>query len=206
MKFTRKSLEETVAGQLQANSQILSRKELFREKLSQDPNMIKKGYEHGWIIFGDRVLFVRSRWEANLCAYYEFLKNNGSIKEWEYEKETFWFEGLKRGTTNYKPDFRITRNDDSQYRVEVKGYWEKKDTVKMNRMKKYHPDVQMKYIQENEYKAIAEKSGLYPGWDQPFQKREDIQALLDEQILRDPPKPKAKSKPKKPVIKNKLVL
>lgn len=204
MKFTRKSLMETVAGQLPENQEKLTRKELIRQKLQDDPSMIKRGYEHGWIVFGIRVLFVRSRWEANLCAYYEFLKNNGSIKEWEYEKEVFWFEGLKRGTTNYKPDFRITRNDGSQYRVEVKGYWEKKDTVKMNRMKKYHPEIVMKYIQENEYKAIAEKSDLYPGWDQPLQKREDIQALLDEQILRDPPVKKTKSK--NTATTNKIVL
>jgi len=192
MKFTRKTLSETVAGKLPENKPALSRKEVIREKLQEDPNMIKRGYEHGWIQFGERVLFVRSRWEANLCAYYEFLKQKGSIKDWDYEKETFWFEGILRGTNNYKPDFKITRTDESEYRVEVKGYWEKKDTVKMNRMKKYHPNIQMKYIQENEYKEIAQNSSLYPGWGQPFQKREQIQHLLDAQLLSKPPVPKTK--------------
>lgn len=196
MKFTTKTISRTLAGQLPENKAALSRKDLIREKLQEDPNMIKRGYEHGWLVFGERVVFVRSRWEANLCAYYEFLKNNGSIKEWEYEKETFWFEGILRGTNNYKPDFRITRMDDTMYRIEVKGYWEKKDTVKMNRMKKYHPSIQMKYIQENEYKEIAEKSAMFPGWDQPFKKREEIQHLLDAQLLRNPPVIKKKSLPK----------
>lgn len=211
MKFTKETLSKTIAGSLPENQEKLSRKEFIRQKLAEDPDMIKRGYERGYVVFGDRAVFVRSRWEANICAYYEFLKAHGKIHDWEYEPETFWFEGIKRGTNNYKPDFKITemRTDqfildetDTFHWVEVKGYWEQKDTVKQNRMAKYHPNVKMVYILEKQYNDIAFDSHLYPGWGQPFRKKEEVQHLLD---LR-PPKEKAK-RPKSPnKIKNKIVL
>lgn len=208
MKFTTKTLSETLAGKLPENQEKLNRKEMIREKLQEDPSMIKRGYERGYVVFGDRAVFVRSRWEANLCAYYEFLKNNGSIIEWEYEPHTFWFEGIKRGTNNYKPDFKITEECPDpvhvpiSYYVELKGHWEKKDTVKMNRMKKYYPGIKMVYIQEPEYLEILANKKLYPGWDQPFKKRDEVQHLLD--LI--PPKEKVKRPKAPPKIKNKIVL
>ena len=210
MKFTLKSVSATVAGLKEENKQILSRKELVREKLAEDPHMIKRGYERGYVVFGDRAVFVRSRWEANLCAYYEFLKVNGKIHDWEYEPTTFWFEGIKRGTNNYKPDFKIIDQRTDQYildetdtfrYIELKGYWEQKDTVKQNRMKKYFPEIEMEYILKKQYDAIAFDSELYPGWGQPFKKKEEVQHLLDLHPKKEKPK-KAKST----VKKNKIVL
>lgn len=202
MKFTLKSLSTTKAGQKPENEEKLSRKEFIRQKLQEDPDMIKRGYERGYVVFGDRAVFVRSRWEANLCAFYEFLKVSGKILDWEYEPTTFWFEGIKRGTNNYKPDFKITYLDGSFEYIEVKGYWEQKDTVKQNRMKKYFPDIVMVYILKKQYDDIAFDSALYPGWGQPFKKKEEVQHLLDLQPKKErPKKPKAKT-----TIKNKIVL
>lgn len=201
--FTRHSLLQTSAGHLPENKVKLSRKEMIREKLAEDPNMIKRGYKHGWIIFDDRVLFVRSSWDANIAAFLQWQKEQGIIKEWEYESETFWFDGVKRGTNSYKPDFRITPINplEAKIRIEVKAYWTSKDTVKMKRMKKYHPTVPMAIICNTKtsheikstypdldwalyanYDELVKQSAVFKGWNQPMVKRGEIQHLLDKEI------------------------
>lgn len=204
--FTIESLSSTPAGKLLANQQVLTRKEMVREKLIEDPNMINRGYKHGWIIFGERVLFVRSSWDANICAFLQFQKDQGLIKEWEYEPETYWFSGVKRGTNSYKPDFRITPINplEPKHVIEVKAYWTSKDTVKMKRMNKYFPSLPVSIICNTKtthelkstypdlvwslyanYDDLAKQSATFPGWGQPMVKRNEIQHLLDAQIRSD---------------------
>ncbi len=62
----------------------------------------------GWRTVGDKPCYMRSRWENNYGCYLEFLRKNGSIANWEHEPKTFWFQGIKRGTCSYKPDFEVT--------------------------------------------------------------------------------------------------
>lgn len=197
IKFNRTAFAATEAGKIVQEQQPLTRKEKFRERLANDPNMIKRGYEHGWIQLGERVLFVRSRWDGNICAYLEYLKQTGKIKRWAYENKTFWFKGVKRGTNNYKPDLWIEENDGREVYIEVKAYWTDKDTVKMKRMKKYFPDVKIFVLADDKcfkrmaekwpdlqitkyasYDAIKQVSHMIPGWNQRFMKREEIQHLI----------------------------
>lgn len=189
--FSREALSKTKAGKLIENQNQLT----FLENLEKKKKAIASGYEHGWILLeGDRPLFVRSRWEANLVFYFEFLKRNGSIRHWYYESETFWFDGIKRGTNNYKPDFKIIEANGDEYFIEVKGYFTQKDAVKLKRMAKYHPHVRMKVLSNDKgfqsihknypelqfekyasYDMISEKSGMIKGWNSPFKKKEEIQ-------------------------------
>lgn len=76
--------------------------------------------------------YFRSKWEANYARYL-----NQMVIIWEYEKKTFWFEGIKSGTTNYTPDFYLSESDEW---VEVKGQWDGKSKTKLRRFRKYHPD------------------------------------------------------------------
>lgn len=207
IKFTRVSLAETTAGKLLQNQKVLERKVNFREKLQENPNMIKGGYEQGWIQVGDRVLFVRSRWEANICAYLEFLKENNKIKRWGYEQKTFWFKGIARGTNSYKPDFVIEENDGTEVYIEVKAFWTPKDTVKMNRMKKYFPYVEIFVIADDKcynrmtkqfpnlafkkygnYDHIKQSAFFIKGWNQPFLKREQVEHLIPLKVKKQPKK------------------
>ena len=55
-------------------------------------------WKAGWREIGGQRIYARSRWEANYARYLEWLRANGSIAKWEHEPETFWFEGIKRGT------------------------------------------------------------------------------------------------------------
>ena len=78
-------------------------------------------------------MFFRSRTEANYARYLKHTK-----QEFDYEKQTFWFEGIKRGTRAYIPDFYLPELDEWH---EFKGWLDKKSITKMKRMKKYHPEV-----------------------------------------------------------------
>jgi len=108
--------------------------------------------------------FARSRWEANIGAYLQFLKEKNEIKDWEHEPKTFWFLEIKRGVRSYLPDFFITNNDDSTYFIEVKGYMDAKSKTKLKRMAKYYPDVRVDVIEEKRYNAIKRNSSLYKHW------------------------------------------
>lgn len=194
IKFSRESLAKSKAGKLIENERQL----LLHEQVEKKKKAIASGYEQGWILLeGNRPLFVRSRWEANLVFYFEFLKNKGSIKNWLYESKTFWFEGIKRGTNNYKPDFKIIENDGSEYFIEVKGYFTKKDAVKLKRMAKYHPHVRLKLLSNDKgfeqihknfsgltfekyssYDMISENSIMIKGWGTEFKKKEEIQKFI----------------------------
>lgn len=90
-------------------------------------------------MIGDRRCYFRSRWEAVYADYLEILRKGGAIKSWEYEPKTFWFEGIKRGTCSYKPDFRVVNSAGTHEWHEVKGWMDPRSLTKLKRMAKYYP-------------------------------------------------------------------
>ena len=124
-------------------------------------------YQHiqaGWYINVNTRIWMKSKWERNYSFYLEWLVSLGEIQDWEYEPDEFEFP-IKRGTRFYKPDFRITNNDGSVEYHEVKGHWTQKATTQVKRFRKYYPELKLVIIGKDEYKAIAEKSALIPGWE-----------------------------------------
>lgn len=73
--------------------------------------------------------YFRSNWEANVARWF----NHEGIT-WEYEPEVFTFKGIKHGTTQYCPDFRVDGNW-----IEVKGMLDGKGRAAIRRFKKYFP-------------------------------------------------------------------
>lgn len=148
---------------------IFSASPSSRRKFCSIPCSIKSArsntrFKHGWVDVGGRKIFVRSSWESNYAFYLEFQKNNGLILEWEYEPETFWFKGIKRGACSYLPDFRITTKDGVEYH-EVKGWLDDRSATKLRRMAKYHPSVKIVLIDSKRYSAINRiASSVVPGW------------------------------------------
>lgn len=205
IKFSREAVSKTKVGKLIENERQLS----LIEQLEEKKKRIANGFERGWIIIdGTRPIYVRSRWEANLLFYFEYLKKEGKIKNWFYEQKTFWFN-VKRGINNYKPDFKIVENDGSEYWIEVKGYFNKDDLNKMKKMAKFHPNDRIKILCSDDgfakihekfpefkfekyasYDLISEKKFLIKGWDQPFKTKEEIQKLIPLPMKR----PKGKKK------------
>ena len=114
----------------------------------------------------------RSKMEANYARYLNFLKARKVITDWKYESKTFWFEGIRRGTVSYLPDFEVFYPDmrgSSSSRTEfheVKGRMDSKSATKLKRMKKYHPDVKVIMIDVPSYKKIvSECAGAIHGWE-----------------------------------------
>lgn len=103
--------------------------------------------------------FFRSRWEANYALYLDFLIKSKKIKKWEYEKETFIFEKIKRGTRSYKPDFKITNTNDSIEYHEIKGWLDSKSKTRLKRMELYYPQIKLILIGNKEYKELLKKMG-----------------------------------------------
>lgn len=125
----------------------------------------KCSWKQQWAEFGGKRNYYRSQWELNYARYLEMLKSLGEIKEWEHEPDTFWFEGVKRGTTSYLPDFKVTENNGSIAYHEVKGWMDAKSKTKIRRMAKYHPDVKLIVIDSKAYKALERQvKGLVDGW------------------------------------------
>lgn len=96
-------------------------------------------WKSGWYQIGDKKCYFRSRWEAVYADYLEILRKGGAITSWEYEPTTFWFEGIKRGTNSYKPDFKVTMPDGMHEWHEIKGWMDPRSATKLKRMAKYHP-------------------------------------------------------------------
>jgi hypothetical protein len=122
------------------------------------PNQPVKWHQ-GWVTVGGKKHYFRSLWEVDYACYLNILRKYKRIKEWEYEPQTFWFEKIKRGTRSYLPDFRITDQDGSQYFVEVKGYYDKKNLTKLRRMKKYYPEVKLLMVNREQIEEIRMKFG-----------------------------------------------
>ena len=137
------------------------------------PNRPHGSWKAGWHEIGGKRKYYRSNWEANYAHYLEWLKGLGEIKDWLHEPKTFWFEGIKRGSVSYLPDFLVTENDGREVYHEVKGWMDDRSRVKIARMRRYHPTITLVVIDSKAYKELRRKvSGLVPGWqDTPRDRR-----------------------------------
>lgn len=114
--------------------------------------------------FGDgRIITFRSNWECNYAFYLEWLVKIGEIKKWEYEPQRYDFIGYNSENKpfvvgkSYLPDFRVTRLDDTQYLVEIKG--REQGMLHLKRMKKYHPHLPIELVDKKEYGILKKKVG-----------------------------------------------
>ncbi len=102
----------------------------------------------------------RSTWEINYAFYLEWLVKQGEIKKWEYEPRPRYYFYAKDGhplDNGYLPDFKVTRSDNSFYLVEIKGY--KQGTMKLKRMAKHYPEIEIELVDAKEYNALKKKLG-----------------------------------------------
>lgn len=120
----------------------------------------------GWKEIDGRKIYFKSKWEYRYALYLQFMKKHGHILEWEYEPHTFYFEGIKRGTNNYKPDYRVTFPSGNKEWIEVKGYETAKDRTKYKRMEKYFPQEKLRVIGKDWFKNNSRTlKGLIKEWE-----------------------------------------
>lgn len=123
-------------------------------------------WAQGYRTVGGRRLFFRSSWDANYARYLQHQKDQGQILEWEYEPDTFYFRGIKRGCVSYKPDFRVTGTDWITYYIEVKGWMDAKSATKIKRMRKYYPHTVLVVVTAPEFRKLArDLAPLIPDWE-----------------------------------------
>lgn len=137
------------------------------ERGTYAPPRQKTTWKAAWREIGGFRKYYRSRWEANYAYYLEWLKTEGHIADWRHEPKCFWFEGVKRGTVSYLPDFLVIENDGSEAFHEVKGWMDERSKTKIKRMAKYHPKVKLIVIDSKGYAALKKSiSSLVPGWEE----------------------------------------
>ena len=102
-------------------------------------------------------MYFRSKWEANYALFLDFLKKRKDIIEWEYEKDIFWFEKIRRGIRSYTPDFKITDKDNLVHYEELKGWMNSVSKTKIRRMAKYYPKVKLIVIDSKAYLDLEGK-------------------------------------------------
>ena len=116
-------------------------------------------------LIGGREVYFRSAWEANWARYLQWLQERGEITGWEYEYEVFRFP-VKRGTTEYRPDFCVVRKDWSLEYHEVKGWKHPKGQTALKRMKLYYPEITVIVVDAKRYRAVAaQMRRIIPGWE-----------------------------------------
>lgn len=170
--------------------------------------MDKTSWKAGWREIGGYKKYYRSRWEANYARYLERLKLSGDIVGWSHEPTTFWFEGVKRGVTNYLPDFLVEKRGEEDTIVqeyhEVKGYMDTKSATKIKRMEKYHPTVKLVVIDRPLYTNLEKEfASIIDGWEMLSKNKEDkVEKTVTEEPVK---KPKRISKKKQQELEKQLV-
>jgi len=122
---------------------------------------VKRGFRK----IGGREIFFRSRWEANIARYLQFLKECKELEDWRYEEKEFTFEAIKRGTRTYKPDFTVIWKDGFTEYWEVKGWMDSKSATKLKRMAKYFPDVHIRVVDDDAYRGIKDTAKGLVNWE-----------------------------------------
>jgi hypothetical protein len=121
-------------------------------------------YSQAHATIGGKRYYFKSKWERNYARYLQWKKEQGDITDWTYETKTFWFEGIKRGTTSYKPDFVVTTLSGIEYH-EVKGYMDAKSKTKLKRMAKYFPSERVVLIQKDWFKLNFKFKLVIKDWE-----------------------------------------
>jgi hypothetical protein len=115
-------------------------------KLSTSSSGVQRQTYKGWYEIDGKRMYLKSNWEKRYALYLDFMKKHKHIVDWQYEPDTFWFDGIKRGTNNYKPDFKVQFQSGNFEYYEVKGFMDSKSLTKIKRMAKYHPNIKLNVI------------------------------------------------------------
>ncbi len=128
-KETRMKVSDSLAGKMPKNTYCF-----IKNKYMPYGN-VKRGYYN----INNKKMFFRSKWEANVALYLDFLVRQEQIKSWSYEKDVFIFDKINFGIRSYRPDFKIININNSYEYWEVKGFINAGDKTKLKRFRKYYP-------------------------------------------------------------------
>jgi hypothetical protein len=124
-------------------------------ELSASSTSTQRQTYKGWVTIDNKRYYYKSLWEYRYAMYLDLMKRHNHIIDWFYEPHTFYFEGIKRGTTNYKPDFKVIFPSGNEEWIEVKGYMDAKSATKIKRMAKYFPEIKLRVVGSDWFKSNA---------------------------------------------------
>ena len=124
-------------------------------ELSASSNANQRQTYKGWVTIDNKRYYYKSLWEYRYAMYLDLMKRHNHIVDWFYGPHTFYFEGIKRGTTNYKPDFKVIFPSGNEEWIEVKGYMDAKSATKIKRMAKYFPKIKLRVVGSDWFKSNA---------------------------------------------------
>ena len=106
----------------------------------------------------------RSEFEYKYARYLSLLKEQGKIKDWDYEgkirkwgEHKFIFTGYETAPVQYTPDFMVRNNDNSFEYHETKGFLLKYDMSKFKRMWEQRPEVKLTLVFQRKPKISVNK-------------------------------------------------
>ena len=129
-----------------------------------------KNHHAGKRTIGGETRHFPNRWEANYYRYLHWLESRKEIITFWYQPDYYEFP-VQHGTTRYRPDFHVrTQDPDSdyfiEYLVEIKGWMDAASKTKLNRMKKYHPEIEVRVVTWPDMQALSKQvGGIIEGWE-----------------------------------------
>ncbi len=119
-------------------------------KIGFEKIKFQKQYNNQWtsLVIDGKTYRFRSKFESHWALYLQLLKENGHIKDWAYEQTTFTFKDELKGAKGYLIDFDILENDGTFRYEECKGFLEPNTITKLQRVRKYRPEVVIDLIMQ----------------------------------------------------------
>ena len=112
-------------------------------------------WKQAWFEIDGKRMYLKSNWERRYALYLSLMLKYKHITDYWYEPETFYFKGIKRGTNNYKPDWKVLFPSGNFEFIEVKGYLDAKSATKIKRMAKYFPEIKLRVVGSDWFKSNA---------------------------------------------------
>lgn len=105
----------------------------INKKSYQNGNNVVAGGTTKWYEYNG--IKVQGTYELRTCKILDFWKEKNLIKDWEYTKDRFQYQGTDAKQHSYLLDFKVINHDDTFYYIEVKGYEKENDKLKWNAVK-----------------------------------------------------------------------
>jgi len=125
-------------------------------------------HHRGYRIIDKKKIYFANRMEANYYRYLLWLKKQKHLANFEYQPNPFDFRtfGIDQGRVTYRPDFLVLQFDGFCYYVEIKGHMNASSKTKLNRMRKYFPQILVEVVHYGMYKKLEKEVGtLIEGWE-----------------------------------------
>ncbi len=110
-------------------------------------------------VIGGRSCHFRSKGEHNLAVYFQFLKEQGEIFEWQHESTgcQFYFRDEVKGVKQWLIDFIVHMPDGEIVYWEYKGWLQGRDITKFRRFVKYNPNTKLILVMSGKAKKDANR-------------------------------------------------